>query len=126
MPGYDLRHDPPAPVASATILDPVSGNSVSAVSMLLDSGADLTMIPRHVVENLGLQIDRSVEINLLSFDGSQSSSGVVEIHLSFQSLTFRGRYALIEGSTGVIGRDILNVITLTLRGKELIWEATRA
>jgi hypothetical protein len=51
MPAYDAEHfDPPAPVASVTLRHLVTGVSLSDVPMLMDSGADVTLLPRDAVE----------------------------------------------------------------------------
>ena len=126
MPSYDFRYDPPAPIALASLKNPSNGMMLLDIPMLLDSGADITLLPHYVVDALGLNIDTQTAIELQGFDGNRSSSGVVEVHLSFESLTFRGNYVLTPSGMGVVGRDILNLITLTLKGKELVWEASKS
>ena len=54
MPNYDASHfDPPAPVAHVTLRNPHSGATLSAVQLLVDTGADITLLPHTVVERLG-------------------------------------------------------------------------
>jgi len=51
MPSYDASHfDPPAPVARVTLRHPHNGAMVSDVLLLLDTGADVTLLPRMAVE----------------------------------------------------------------------------
>ena len=46
MPEYDAdRFHPPAPVASVSLRNVQSGAGVSDVRLLLDSGADVTLLP---------------------------------------------------------------------------------
>jgi hypothetical protein len=46
MPGYDASgFDPPAPVARVVLRNPHSGATVSDVLLLLDTGADVTLLP---------------------------------------------------------------------------------
>jgi len=46
MPKYDTENfDPPAPVAYVSIRDPETGASLSDVPMLIDTGADVTLLP---------------------------------------------------------------------------------
>ena len=55
MPTYDANQfDPPAPVASVAIRSRESGVTFSDVIMLLDSGADVTLLPQAAVEQLGV------------------------------------------------------------------------
>ena len=56
MPEYDSENfDPPAPVAYVTLLHPVTGASVSNIPVLLDTGADVSLLPREFVEQLGVE-----------------------------------------------------------------------
>ena len=57
MPSYDASHfDPPAPVARVTLRNPQSGATVSDVLLLVDTGADITLLPRMAVERLGVPL----------------------------------------------------------------------
>ncbi len=57
MPGYDSSHfDPPAPIVQVTLHAPESGATISDVSLLLDTGADVTLLPRTAVERLGVPL----------------------------------------------------------------------
>jgi hypothetical protein len=47
MPDYDGAHfDPPAPVVQAALRCLESGSMVRGVELLLDSGADITLLPQ--------------------------------------------------------------------------------
>jgi len=60
MPRYDeQRYDPPAPIALVT-LRASSGATVPDVPLLLDTGADVTMLPRGAVLRLGINPDPEV------------------------------------------------------------------
>lgn len=50
MPNYDdLLFSPPAPVANVTVRDPASSALLNEIPMLLDYGADVTVIPQSVL-----------------------------------------------------------------------------
>jgi len=54
MPKYDDDNfDPPAPVAYVSLRDPATGVSLSEVPMLIDTGADITLLPRSYIDQLG-------------------------------------------------------------------------
>ena len=75
MPIYDDVHfDPPAPVARVTLRHPDSGASAADVPMQIDSGADATLLPRAVVESLGI-IVTGRRFELASFQGLSESIG---------------------------------------------------
>ena len=53
---YDATHfDPPAPVARVTLRAGDSGATASDVPLLLDTGADVPLLPRTIVERLGFR-----------------------------------------------------------------------
>ena len=53
MPAYDAtQFDPPAPLAPVALRNPDNGAIQSDVPMLLDSGADVTLIPQTAVDVL--------------------------------------------------------------------------
>lgn len=122
MPGYETLHfDPPAPVAQVMLRNPNSGTTVSEVPLLLDTGADVTLLPRAAVERLGAAMLTNQHYELMGFDGSRSFAPVVMIDLIFLNRAFRGRYLLIEKERGILGRDILNHLTLLFDGIRQQW-----
>jgi hypothetical protein len=82
MPNYDASHfDPPAPIARGILRDPHSGVTVSDVQLLLDTGADVTLLPRTAVERY----------ELMGFNGNKSFAPVVMLDMFFLRRAFRGR-----------------------------------
>ena len=57
MPAYDDSFSPPAPVARVSLRHPESSLTVKDVLMLIDSGADVTLIPKSSFDLFGLEID---------------------------------------------------------------------
>ena len=86
MPAYDDRlFSPAAAVVPVTLRGLHSIKIQSEILMLIDSGADVTLVPKSAVDSLELErSDRRFE--LVAFDGSKSESE--EIHAE---LTFLGR-----------------------------------
>jgi predicted aspartyl protease len=122
MPSYEASDfDPPAPVARVVLRHPHSGATLSDVSVLLDTGADVTLLPRTVVEQLGVPLLPDQRYELMGFDGSKSFASVVMLDLLFLRRAFRGRYLLIEAEHGILGRDILNHVALLLDGPRQQW-----
>ncbi len=61
MPDYDSENfDPPAPVAYVTLRNPATGVSLSDVPMLIDTGADATLLPQKYIEQLGMEPDENI------------------------------------------------------------------
>lgn len=121
MKGYEASHfDPPAPVAEVVLRNPKSG-TVSDALLLLDTGADVTLLPRAAVEQLGVQPIADQKYELMGFDGSRSLAPIVMLDMVFLNRAFRGRYLLIEEERGILGRDILNHLILLLDGPQHQW-----
>jgi hypothetical protein len=122
MPNYDTSSfDPPAPVARVTLRHPHNGATVSDVPLLLDTGADVTLLPRTAVERLGVPLLADQQYELMGFDGSTSFAPVVMLDMLFLRRAFRGRYLLIEAEHGILGRDILHHIAVLLDGPRQQW-----
>lgn len=122
MPAYDdTFFDPPAPFAQVRLRNPDSGRSLSNVGMLIDSGADVTLIPVLAVSSLGLQFDAAA-YELTGFDGSRSVASATSLDLVLSGKVFRGRYLGIDQEWGILGRDILNHLFLGLDGPGLTWK----
>jgi Aspartyl protease len=122
MPAYDERFfTPPAPLARVTLRQPENGAIVSDVPMLLDSGADVTLIPQASVARLGLTIRVNESYELMGFDGSISQAQAVQLELIFLRRRFKGRFLVGRQEWGIIGRDILNHVSLLLDGPHLTW-----
>ena len=126
MPVYDdSDFNPPAPLAQVTIRIPTSGISVDNVPMLIDSGADVSLIPRAAVAHLMESLDSAVQYELEGFDGSKSLAPAVHIELHFLGKIFRGQFLLVEGRHGVLRRNVLNAISLHLNGPSRTWDELR-
>ena len=121
MPGYDATdREPPAPIAEVVLRNPETGAEVSPVVMLIDTGADVTLIPRQAVTQIGCH---PVSLHtLIGFDGD--TSGMYEevvVEMKFVGKSFTGQFLMIDQPTGIIGRYILNYLVLTFDGPRLQW-----
>jgi hypothetical protein len=126
MPAYDAeRFDPPAPLAQVTLRNPDNRVIQPDVPMLLDSGADVTLVPQTAVDSLGVAVVPDRQYELASFDGSASWASVVRLELVFCGRTFRGQFLLIDEAWGVLGRNVLNAVPILLDGPNLVWDEHR-
>jgi Aspartyl protease len=127
MPNYDTsRYDPPAPVAQVTLRDMNSGVLLSNILLLLDTGADVTLLPRAAVERLGVKPVSGKDYELLGFNGSRSTAQAVELDMIFLKKAYRGRYLLIDDDRGVLRRDVLASVALLLHGPRQEWSEQEA
>src|SRR5258707_370681 len=103
MPACDaIRFVPPAPVALVTLRNAFTNTSVSDVPMLVDSGADVTLLPDSAVDRLGLSMDPKDVYDLMSFDGRTSSAQALHADLIFLSRAFRGRFLVTDQGYGIL------------------------
>jgi hypothetical protein len=123
MPRYDSDlFSPPTPVARVTLRDPSNGNTANDVLMLIDSGADITLVPQTTIAELKSDLDPEDRFELKGFDDQSSVAQSVQLDLVFLSRTFRGRYLVINSGSGLLGRDILNHVAVVFDGPGLRWE----
>ena len=94
--------------------------------MLIDSGADVTLIPASSVQRLGLEAHNQEDYELVGFDGNKSVAKSVQCELIFLRRAFRGVYLVVDDTTGILGRDVLNHVSLVLDGPNLDWREEHA
>ena len=84
MPAYDaILFDPPAPLASVALRNPENRALLTDVPMLLDTGADVTLIPQALIDQLGIAVEPDTRYELMGFDGTVSLAPVVQLELIF-------------------------------------------
>jgi predicted aspartyl protease len=124
---YGVDGASPAPFAQVELADPVSCVAQDGVIMLLDSGADVTVLPPWAAEKIGLRPDPVKRLEVSSYDGRQSVRAVVQAKMRLGTFVFRIECILHDEDqvAGVIGRDVLNHLCLTLDGPERRWTLSR-
>lgn len=126
MPVYDqFDYSPPAPVAEVSLENPDNGYSVDKIRMLIDTGADVTLVPESAIRKLVDDIGSLPTYELEGFDGSRSNAQAVALKLSFLGKTFRGQFLATKQQHGILGRNILNCLSICLNGPELSWAEIR-
>src|SRR3954449_7449405 len=106
MQAYDAaRFDPPAPLALVTVKSEPVGIIIRQVPMLLDTGADVSLLPRSQVAALASPDARQYEVE--AFDGTRSTAPVITRELHSLGKSFRGQFLVIDCWHGILGRNIL-------------------
>ena len=120
MPAYDsTRFDPPAPLALVTVKWEQLSLAIHDVPMLLDTGADVSLLPRSHVASLISPDARQYELE--AFDGTKSTAPSVTAELLFLGKSFRGQFLLIDAWHGVLGRNVLNNLPILFDGPNQRW-----
>lgn len=108
---YDRRFDPPAPVVPLRLRIPAPSGWVRFVG-LVDTGADITMLPSDVAEH-HLPVGGSIQI--------RGVTGFIEEAVLYRAEVAIGssRHLLLVvglGSEVIVGRDLLNRLEVKLDG----------
>jgi hypothetical protein len=119
MPAYDLNFRPPAPVALVTLHVPSSGTTIANVPMLLDTGADVSLVPRAVIADARDSSESQYELE--AFDGMKTTAPSVHLEMQFLAKLFRGLFLIVDSDYNIIGRNILNNVSLRFDGPSRKW-----
>jgi predicted aspartyl protease len=112
---YDASLDSPAPMIPVRIAGPV-GDEAVMLPMLVDTGADCTLVPAQIVRQLGLpQID---VIGITGVGGGRRRTAVHAASVELGGLRMLARIVAFEDEA-ILGRDILNQAVVTLDGPGL-------
>ena len=123
MPKYDGESfDPPAPVAYVTLRNPATGVSLSEVPMLIDTGADVTLLPRQYVDELNIEPEEDKVYEVQGFDEQTRLVQMVQLELIFLKRKFSGQFLLIDQPTGILGRNVLNSVSIVFDGPHSKWD----
>ena len=90
--------------------------------MLIDTGADATLLPSDAVEQLGIKPEENADLEVQVFDGGIKWLKLAKLELYFLDKKFSGDYLLIDRAMGILGRNILNNVRILLDGPHAKWE----
>jgi clan AA aspartic protease len=110
---FDTSFDPPAPVLPVHFDRPIDGGSGVLMRMLIDTGADCTLIPARVVRALRLPLVDRTEV--LGVGGTSHAAPVhaATVRIGTSSLLTR---VVAFGNEALLGRNVLNRLFLELDG----------
>lgn len=112
---------PPAPAVLLNLANPLSGVEVRDVPALLDSGADLTVIPTRLIH--ALQVPQLDLIPIQGYDEQPVPTPTFSIRLQvrdFPPVDVEVVGADVKGA--ILGRDVFNGYYVILNGPQLALE----
>ncbi len=119
---YDRSYVPPAPRLTVRLAVPDESFSETELSALVDTGADVTIMPARLIEPLDIQADnrkilrspwgerRPVNVYLLDV-------GIGDIRLPLMEIVADDR-----GNEVILGRNVLNRLKMVLDGPRQLLE----
>jgi len=118
---YDRTFDPPAPVLLVRMAPP-DGSLGVMVPMLLDTGADCTLVPTAVARALELPRVGSLEVVGLGGSGQRADEHAALVEVGGQRFLAT---VVPLGQEAILGRDVLNLATVVLDGPKRRFEVRR-
>jgi predicted aspartyl protease len=113
--GYDdVDYNPPAPVLDVLLSAPGDLDIRVAEVALVDTGADVSVLAVGLASHLGLPLVGTTEV--AGVDDQAQFVRVWRVNFDIPGLGRFGAEAVELGSTTIIGRDILNRLSLHLDG----------
>lgn len=113
---YDRSYLPPAPVVTLTVDGYSDSVQPATIQAMVDSGADGTMLPTAVLTQIQASYVDSVRMSGIT--GMVERRDRYRVRLQIGDIVIKGIDAVaVESETGgLIGRDVLNQLIVTLNG----------
>lgn len=124
MTKYDRSFDPPAPLAEIALRNIETGERIKIISVLLDTGADISLLPLSAIKKLRIKTSGE-KVKLIGFDERVNVSDVYALQVIFLGKRLTGEYCVIDDEIGILGRDVLNQFSLIFDGVSLEWKEER-
>lgn len=117
---YNHNYNPPAPSIKIRFNRPLSTHSMEQQAKI-DTGADITVLPQHVINELRLIPARRISIS--SFNGHEEWRYTYFVDLSFKNFKFPMVEVIsARRRDALLGRDVLNQLKTKLDGKTLSFD----
>jgi len=119
---YSETYNPPAPTAKVKLRNLETLESIADVPMLLDTGADITLLPKSFCDKIGAKISETESLELEGFNQTTTTAFYVHLDFIFLNKIFRGKFLVYDQDERIMGRDVLNKFAILFDGKNLEWK----
>ncbi|MDY7077876.1 MAG: aspartyl protease family protein [Chloroflexota bacterium] len=119
---YSADYAPSMPVVDVTLVAPHSGEEIGPELALVDSGADGTLIPVDLLEQIGLVSIATGRLIWLWRESLPVSIYIVRIKIGPYVLPRVHVAGVPTGTDLVLGRNVLNQMVVTLNGPAEVTE----
>ena len=113
---YSHTYDPAAPVIEVEVVGYQPASRRITQIALVDSGADATMMPRHILRQVGAEFLETRRMRGVIGVSQRVRVYIVAIHIGEQVLHGVRVAELAAGDETILGRNVLNQLRLTLDG----------
>lgn len=112
---YNAAFDPPAPFLTIQVSRINVDEPALMVECLVDTGADVSLIPQHLADTLELAPSDAMIVE--GFDGEQQQLPLFAVDVVVESVRLNGLEVVsYPTSHAILGRDVLNHLRLLLDG----------
>ena len=120
---YSRDFDPPAPFMDIIIAASKDSGPRRSVGALLDTGAEISIIPQQIAH--ALELSPYAEMTIEAFDGRRQRVNLYAVTLEVAGTRLSPvRAVAYPSSCAILGRDVLNRFLTTLDGPHLSFEIT--
>ena len=112
---YNVTFDPPAPFVTIQVSPINQSEHTLTVECLIDTGADLSLIPQSLAVELNLAPEDAILVE--GFDGERQELQLFAVDIVVEDIHLNGlEVAAYPTSHAILGRDTLNRFQLLLDG----------
>ncbi|MEZ4861607.1 MAG: retroviral-like aspartic protease family protein [Caldilineaceae bacterium] len=113
---FDETESPSMPTMDVTLIEPGSGASLGPIRALVDTGADGTLAPDHLLEQIGAVAIGRGRLRWLWDESRHVQIYLVRLEIGPHVLRSAHVAGVPRGTEFILGRNVLNHLVFTIDG----------